>query len=118
MMDISDGLSTDLARLCSASRVGARIEAHRLPCVSIPADLFRGSRKLKLYPLQMALHGGDDYGLLIAIPRRRVNRLQRAPDFSSLTCIGEITPGRRILIGNDGFAKPLEARGWDSFSRK
>ena len=119
MMDVSDGLSTDLGRLCSASRVGARIEAQLVPCVSIPAGLFRRSRKLKLDPLQMALHGGDDYGLLIAIPRRRVNRLQRAPDFSSLTCIGEITPGRRILLVNDdGSATPLETHGWDPFNRK
>ncbi len=119
MMDISDGLSTDLGRLCAASRVGARLEAHCVPCVSIPARLFRESRELKLNPLQMALHGGDDYGLLIAIPRRRVSRLQRAPDFSSLTCIGEITPGRGILLVNDdGSATPLEAHGWDPFRRK
>ena len=118
-MDISDGLSTDLTRLCAASRVGARIETHRLPCVSIPPGLSRGIRKLKLNPLQMALHGGDDYGLLITIPRRRVNRLQRAPDFSSLTCIGEITRARRILLVNsDGSATPLEAHGWDPFSRR
>ncbi len=119
MMDISDGLSTDLGRLCAASRVGARIAAQRVPRVSIPAGILPGSRKLKLDPLQMALHGGDDYGLLIAIPRRRVNRLQRAPDFSSLTCIGEITSGPKILlIGEDGSAQPLAARGWDPFSRK
>ena len=67
----------------------------------------------------MALHGGDDYGLLIAVPRRRVNKLRRAPDFSSLTCIGEITPGRKILlVDDDGAATPLKAHGWDSFSRK
>ena len=117
MMDMSDGLSTDLTRLCAASRVGARIEAQRVPCVSIPASLFRGARKAD--PLQMALHGGDDYGLLIAVPRRRVNRLQRAPDFPSLTCVGEITSGRRILLVNDdGSATPLEAHGWDPFGRK
>src|SRR5579862_523550 len=118
MMDISDGLSTDLARLCAASRVGARIEAQRVPCVLIPAGLFRGSRKLKLDPLQMALHGGDDYGLLITIPRRRVNRLRRAPDFSRLTCIGEITSERRILLANNGSETSLEAHGWDPFRRK
>ncbi len=119
MMDISDGLSTDLSRLCTASRVGARIEAQRVPCISIPPGLFRGARKLKLNPLQLALHGGDDYGLLITVPHRRVNRLRRAPDFSSLTYIGEITPGRRILLVNDnGSSTPLEAHGWDPFSRK
>ena len=119
MMDISDGLSTDLARLCAASRVGAHIEAQRVPCVLIPAGLLRAGRKLKLDPLQMALHGGDDYGLLITISRRRVNRLRHAPDFSSLTCIGEITSERRILlVNNNGSVTPLEAHGWDPFRRK
>jgi thiamine-monophosphate kinase len=117
MMDISDGLSTDLTRLCAASRVGAGIEAQRVPRVSIPASLFRGAGKMD--SLQMALHGGDDYGLLIAVHRGRVNRLHHAPDFSSLTCIGEITQGRRILLVNgDGSATPLKAHGWDPFSRK
>jgi thiamine-monophosphate kinase len=119
MMDVSDGLSTDLTRLCKASKVGARIEAGRVPCVSIPPGLSRGISKLKLNSLQMALHGGDDYGLLITIPRRRANRLLRAPDFSSLTCIGEVTRARRILLVNgDGSATPLEADGWDPFNRK
>jgi thiamine-monophosphate kinase len=117
MMDISDGLSTDLTRLCAASRVGARIEAQRVPCVSISSGLFRGARKMD--SLQLAFHGGDDYGLLIAVPRRRVNRLRRAPDFSSLTCIGEITPGRRVLlVRDDGSTNVLEAHGWDPFRRK
>jgi thiamine-monophosphate kinase len=119
MMDISDGLSTDLARLCSASGVGAWIDPHLLPHVTIPATLFRAARKLKLSSLQMALHGGDDYGLLFTVPPRRTKRLQRAPDFSKLRCIGEITSGRKILlVSDDGSATPLEARGWDSFSRK
>jgi thiamine-monophosphate kinase len=119
MMDISDGLSTDLARLCAASQVGARIEAQRVPCVAIPANLFRATNQLKVNPLQLALHGGDDYGLVFTVPPRRTKRLQRAPDFSSLTCIGQITSGRKILlIRDDDSAKPLEARGWDPFIRK
>ena len=61
MMDISDGLSTDLSRLCKASRVGARIEARRVPSVTIPANAAQALKRLKLDPLQMALHGGDDY---------------------------------------------------------
>jgi thiamine-monophosphate kinase len=119
MMDISDGLSTDIARLCAASGVGARIDARLLPHITIPASLFRTAGKLKLNPLQMALHGGDDYGLIFTVPPRRRERLQRAPDFSNLTCIGEITSDRKILLVNDdGSAAPLEARGWDPFNRK
>jgi thiamine-monophosphate kinase len=119
MMDISDGLSTDLERLCSASRVGARIETDRLPCVAVPANLFREAARPKFSALQLALHGGDDYGLVFTVPPQRTKRLQRAPDPSSLTCIGQITPGRKILlIGEGGSAKALEARGWDPFIRK
>ena len=119
MMDISDGLSTDLARLCSASRVGARIEADQLPCVAVPANLFRAATRPKFSALQLALHGGDDYGLVFTVPPQQTKRLQRAPNSSNLTRIGQITSGRRILlIGHGGSAKPVEARGWDPFSRK
>jgi thiamine-monophosphate kinase len=117
MMDISDGLSTDLGRLCAASEVGAKIEARNLPLVTIPKSLSGKAGKLDSF--QTALHGGDDYGLLVAIPRRRANRLQRAPDRSSLTCIGEITRGRKILLVNEnGTATRLEPHGWDPFRRK
>lgn len=118
MMDISDGLSTDLARLCSASRVGARIEARRLPCVAPPASLFLATIRRTPNPLLLALHGGDDYGLLFTVPPQRSKRLQRAPDFSTVTCIGQVTSGRKILLSGDGATKLLEARGWDPFNRK
>jgi thiamine-monophosphate kinase len=119
MMDISDGLSTDLARLCIASQVGARIDAKKLPLIEIPATLLRARGKPKLIPLQMALHGGDDYGLLFTAPPRRQKKLQHAPDFPDVTRIGEIISGRKILLVSDaGSTAPLEAGGWDPFSRK
>jgi thiamine-monophosphate kinase len=119
MMDVSDGLSTDLGRLCVASKVGARIEAARVPRVAIPATLSRALKKSKQSSIEMALHGGDDYGLLFTVPPRRVNRLRRAPGFSDLTAIGEITRGRRIiLVGVDGSESPLKPKGWDSFGQK
>src|SRR5262249_39096108 len=78
MMDISDGLSTDLARLCTASRVGAQIEAKRVPRIEIPKALFAAGEP-KLNSLQLALHGGDDYGLLFTVPPRKRARLREAP---------------------------------------
>jgi thiamine-monophosphate kinase len=116
MMDISDGLSIDLARLCKASGVGARIEAARLPCVEVPRQLPAALRRARLDPLAMALHGGDDYVLLFAVPRRKAAMLRRAPGAGGMACIGEITREREILlIDAHGRAKALASRGWDPF---
>jgi len=115
MMDISDGLSTDLSRLCVASGVGARLWAERIPRIEIPAQF----RKLRLDSLQMALDGGDDYELLFTVPRGRAKLLRKAPQFSDITAIGEIERGTRILlVGADGRQKPLKPGGWDSFREK
>lgn len=119
MMDISDGLSTDLARLCAASGVGARIGSDRIPLVLTPAALSRRLGKVRLDPLRMALDGGDDYELLFTVSPRRARNLRGAPGFSELTAIGEITDRKKIvLVGADGTGKPLEPRGWDPFRRK
>jgi thiamine-monophosphate kinase len=119
MMDISDGLSTDLARLCAASRVGARIDATRIPRVAIPASLSALTKKLRLDPLQMALHGGDDYGLLFTVSPRRAKLLRRAPGHTAIAAIGEITSAKQILLlAPNGSHSPLAPRGWDSFRHK
>jgi len=124
MIDISDGLSTDLARLCSASRVGARVWADRIPCVEPPSGktgraVSKLLAKLKSDPLRMALEGGDDYELLFTVPRRKVVRLRHAPGFSEIASVGEIERGREItLVGNGGRPRRLHPGGWDPFERK
>ncbi|MGD0403892.1 MAG: thiamine-phosphate kinase [Candidatus Acidiferrales bacterium] len=116
MMDISDGLSTDLARLCTASRVGAQIRSASIPKVALPETLPKHLKRRNLDPLNMALHGGDDYELLFTVPPRHIKKLNKAPGFSQLTSIGEITRGRSIvLISPDGREKPLTSQGWDPF---
>jgi thiamine-monophosphate kinase len=116
MMDISDGLSTDLTRLCEASKVGARIFEERVPQAVLPR-LFAGPSGLPaLDPLEMALHGGDDYELLFTVPPHRAGRLRAAPGARELHCIGEITRKKQIvLVEANGRERPLESRGWDSF---
>jgi thiamine-monophosphate kinase len=123
MMDISDGLSTDLSRLCAASKVGARIWAARIPCVEIPTGksgkLERVVARMNLDPLRLALHGGEDYELLFTVPPKDVKRLRRAPGFSEITPIGEIERGSKVLlVGEDGVAAPLRSGGWDPFRKK
>jgi thiamine-monophosphate kinase len=119
MMDLSDGLSTDLARLCRASGAGAKVWSERIPTVSVPVDLAKllGRRSVDL--LERALHGGDDYELLFTVPPRSQAHLRFAPDSSALTCIGELTRDRRILLVDaDGYAKPLKPCGWDPFRKQ
>lgn len=118
MMDISDGLSTDLARLCKASGVGARIDALRIPCVQLPKFPSRKLRGIRLDALQLALDGGEDYELLFTVPRRNVLKLRGAQGFSQLTAIGEITSERKILlVDSAGRARPLIPGGWDPFRK-
>jgi len=118
MIDLSDGVSSDLTRLCEASGVGAEIRSAAIPVLELPSIWSRYKRKLKVDPLQMALNGGEDYELLFTVPRSKVKNLRGAPGFSQLTPIGEVTPGRSIVLTDPrGHKKPLRPRGWDPFRR-
>jgi thiamine-monophosphate kinase len=114
MMDISDGLSTDLTRLCKASHIGAQIYAHKIPSVKISGAAARKLRKRELEPLQLALHGGEDYELLLTVSPARAKELRDAPGSNSLVAIGEIVRGKKILlIDAAGKASALKPLGWD-----
>jgi thiamine-monophosphate kinase len=112
MMDLSDGLSTDLPRLCAASGVGARVESVLLPVVEPP----KSGRGPEVDPLKLALHGGDDYELLFTVRPSRVNMLPEAPHGVPLTAIGEIMEkGRLVLLKHEGRERQFHPGGWDPF---
>jgi len=114
MMDISDGLSTDLSRLCAASAVGALLDGSRIPQPPTGVALKRGHA-----PLQLALHGGDDYELLFTVPPLNAKILPKTFHSVALTAIGRITRGRELLmLEENGHAQQLEPRGWDPFRKK
>lgn len=115
MMDLSDGLSSDLPRLCAASLVGAKVELERIPQVRIPTSLL----KQGLRPLPLALHGGDDYELLFAVRPAKARLLPNRFQGVALTAIGEITQGRGLVVLDEhGRAVHLAAHGWDPFRKK
>jgi thiamine-monophosphate kinase len=105
MIDVSDGLSTDLEHLCEESQVGAEIEAEAIP----RAQVGLGKKRVAL---ELALHGGDDYELLFtsaaAVPSVvagvRVTRIGRTTKSAGMR-----------LIGADGKRRPLKAGGWEHF---
>jgi thiamine-monophosphate kinase len=104
MIDLSDGLSTDLAHICAESRVGARIEEDLIPRATV-------GRPARGVSMDAALHGGEDYELLFTAPKlkRIPARILGVP----ITSIGEITRNRSITLLKDGARCKLESRGWE-----
>jgi thiamine-monophosphate kinase len=111
MMDISDGLSVDLPRLCAASRCGAEIDAGNLP-------LFESARRWGADPLELGLHGGEDFELLFAVRMDAARRLERLyPDsLPPIRRIGRLTGTGRVLIRHPGRPPaPLPPLGFTHF---
>lgn len=108
MIDISDGLSLDLHRLCEASRVGAVIRAEAIP---VAPEVVEWSED----PLRCALYGGEDYELLFTAPETADARLgARSP--IKLYRIGRIVSSRSgALLETSGKLKPLPPGGFDHF---
>jgi thiamine-monophosphate kinase len=115
MMDLSDGLSSDLPRLCAASAVGARLEKAKLPHVQSPHLALKHGHD----PMQLALHGGDDYELLFTVPPRKAKLLPKTFQGVALTAIGRITRERELLVVEaNGRATQFTLGGWDPFRKK
>lgn len=108
MMDISDGLSTDLAHICEASGVGATLVEQAIPLARM------GRHEVDL---RQALHGGDEYQLLFTVgPGQRVPKeLAGVP----LTRIGYINEEPGVFIDHEnGYRTELEPGGWEHFAVK
>ena len=112
MMDLSDGLSSDLPRLCAASAVGARVEKVKIPQVHTTELPLKHGHD----PLQLALHGGDDYELLFTVPAPKAKLLPKSFQGVRLTPIGKITRKRELLVlEENGRTRQLIPGGWDPF---
>jgi thiamine-monophosphate kinase len=113
MIDLSDGLSSDLNHLCEDSRVGALLESSAIPIDKHVTEIC-GRRALD--PLQLALHGGEDFELLFTVDPGKVSKLPRRVDGIAVTRIGEIrnaSDGIKILEGSRVWE--LKPGGWRHF---
>jgi len=108
MIDVSDGLSIDLCRICDESGVGARVYLDKIP-VSESMRVTAGT--LGLPHIELAIAGGEDYELLFTVPRD----FAEAPELENVFYIGEITNKERIIVDSAGREAALKTEGYRHF---
>jgi thiamine-monophosphate kinase len=113
MIDLSDGLSSDLHQLCRESNVGAIIAAASLPLDENVKQLC-GRRALD--PLALALHGGEDFELLFTVAPENASRLPKRVDGVAISRIGDITEDRDVQIKEKNRLWKLGAKGFEHFA--
>ncbi|MCK9294608.1 MAG: thiamine-phosphate kinase [Desulfobulbaceae bacterium] len=112
MMDISDGLATDLAHICKESGVGAEILAQEVP---LAAELRKAAAVLELSPLQLALQGGEDYQLVFSAPEQNSEPLRNLSRQAGtdITCLGRIVAGQGVMLLQDGAGRDISFQGYE-----
>ncbi len=108
MIDISDGLASELLHICKSSKVGVRIYEERLP---IDYETAQMAEELELNTTTVALNGGDDYEFLFTLP---LGLMDKAKEIEGLRFIGHITEESlgASLVTRDGSEISLKAQGW------
>jgi thiamine-monophosphate kinase len=108
MIDVTEGLASDLLQICKSSSVGCRIFNDKIP---IDAETIRLAEEFRIDPVIPALNGGEDYELLFTVPLEIYEKIK---SIQSVKMIGHITSVEqgKYLVGDDGSEIELTAQGW------
>lgn len=111
MIDISDGLASEILHLCKSSEVGCDLYDEKLP---IDQETYNVARDFNLDPSTCALNGGEDYELLFTISQQDFDKIK---DSKHMTVIGYLKDqGSGVnIITRDGSSLPVQAQGWNHF---
>ncbi|HSQ22980.1 MAG TPA: thiamine-phosphate kinase [Pyrinomonadaceae bacterium] len=113
MIDLSDGLSSDLNHLCKESNVGAVIDAAAIP---LDEDVRHLCGRRALDPLALALHGGEDFELLFTVAPENVSRLPKKVDGVAISRVGEVTAETvSIQVKEKNHTWALQPEGFEHF---
>lgn len=108
MIDISDGLSSEIHHLCKNSNVGCSIYEDK---IVMDYQTRAMAEELNINPLVAALNGGEDYELLFTIDMKDYEKIKNDPDFTVIGHMTEASEGINLITGA-GSAIPLKAQGW------
>lgn len=112
MIDISDGLASELLHICKQSKKGATIYEGKIP---IDPEAILVGNELGIPGLTMALNGGEDYELLFTVPLDQYDKIKSMKEVTIIGHIIEETAGVS-LITNGGTIVPVQAQGWNHFN--
>lgn len=113
MIDVSDGLSSELLHICKESKVGCRVYEDKIP-IDYQTALMAEEFNMNL--VTAAMNGGEDYELLFTVPLTDHEKIEK---LKGITMIGYITSSElgEALVTRDGSEIPIKAQGWNAFNK-
>jgi thiamine-monophosphate kinase len=112
MIDISDGLSSEILHLCKNSGVGCDVYEDKIP---LDPTVISSSEEFKLNSTIAALSGGEDYELLFTIDQKDFDKIKGNPNLTVIGYMTDVSQGAN-LVARGGAKVPLTAQGWNAFS--
>lgn len=112
MIDVSDGISSEIMHICKASNVGCNLYEDKLP---LDPQFINVCEEFNLDSTTIAINGGEDYELLFTVPMTDFEKLKGNPNFSIIGHMTVPTEGVH-LITRENTKLPLKARGWNALS--
>lgn len=112
MIDISDGLASEIYHICTASEVGCSLYEDKIP---IDPTTHKTAREFNLDPTICALSGGEDYELLFTVSQTDYDKIKGNPHWTVIGHIADKNAGVNLITAG-GSISPLKAQGWDSFN--
>jgi len=113
MIDISDGLSSEVLHLAKSSKVGITIHEDKIPVDYTTMNL---ANEFNVNPIVCALSGGEDYELLFTVSQAHYDKFKKDADFTIVGYVTDASEGNNF-IANDGTSQPLTAQGWDAMKK-
>jgi len=113
MIDISDGLASEIMHICTSSKVGCNLYDEKIP---IDTTTYNTAREFSLDPTTCAMNGGEDYELLFTAELSDFDKIKSLKDVSVIGHITHKNSGMNLIAKNN-VSVPIEAQGWDALRK-